>query len=272
MSLSTILALLDPKHAPATLKVAELAAAAVDAPIRCVAIRPEPTTVIPIVGPGAISADVIQLSMENAEIEGKRHVGAAKDAFDAWSGAGKACFFERVGLEDHVIAEEGRVHGLLALPCGGLAEGETDAIYGGLFATGRPVLIAPSHVVDGMGEQIVIFWKDTPQAAKAVWSAMPFLKRAKRVTAISIAEDEHTAPSLSRLKAGLGHAGVAIETDSLTPAGDDAHDQLIEKAADLNADLVVMGAFSHSRLREFVLGGVTRATLQTLARPTFMAH
>jgi len=272
MSLSTILALIDPKHGHTTLRVAEYAAEILSARVNGLAIRPDPSTAIPVVGPGPMSGDFIQMAMDYAEIDGKRHINAAKDIFDARSGAAPAGFLERIGDVGRLIAEEGRIHGLITLPCGDLLKGETDAIHSALFATGRPVIIAPTQFVDTMGSRVVIFWKDTPQAARAVWAALPFLKQSKQVRAITVDDHEHAATALSRLKTGLDYAGVTIETDCLAPSSNDAHDQLIEQAAIMNADLVVMGAYSHSRLRETVLGGVTLSTLDSLARPTLLAH
>lgn len=272
MSLSSILALVDQDHGRATLRVAGLAAAITGAPVRGLAIRPDPVTAIPIVGPGGFSGDIVQQATEYAEIEGKREVAAARQVFNGWRGDAEAECLKRVGPTGQIVALEGRVHGMTVLLCGGVAEGETAAIDAALFATGRPTLIAPLHEVDAMGQRVAVFWKESPEAAKAVWSAMPFLKQAEQVRAFTVDEDDGAAASLSRLKEGLAYVDLEIETDCVAPSNKGASVQLVDKAAEMSADLVVMGAFSHSRLRELVLGGVTRNMLQTLARPTFMAH
>lgn len=271
MSLSSILALVDAKHGAATLKVAGLASAAIGAPVDALVVKRDARDSIPMVGEG-LSGDLVQQIMDSAEADADADADAAKDVFEHWPATASATVTEVTGQVGEVLASIGRVHGMSVLPCGSVGEGNTEAIDAALFRTGRPALVAPLQEVKSVGKRVAIFWNDSPEAAKAVWGAMPFLRQAETVNAFTVGEDGDAEAALQRLVEGLKRAGVEATANIIAPSNLGAPAQLVEAAADMDADLVVMGAFTHSRLRELVLGGVTQNMLESLARPTFMAH
>lgn len=271
MSLSTILALLDDKHAAATLRCAGFASAAIGAPVDAVYIKPDPRDSIPLIGEG-MSGELVQQIMDSAEAAGDQAAALAKRIFDAWEAPNGAEFVEVVGGVADVVTRAGRAHGMTVLPCGAPGDGGSEAIDAALFESGRPTLIAPLHEVDSVGKRIAIFWKDSAEAAKAVWGAVPFLRQAEQVTAFCVGEDFDADASLQRILNGLERAGVEADGVAMAPNRDSVATQLADAASDMNADMAVMGAFTHSRLRELVLGGVTQDVLDGLARPVFMAH
>lgn len=271
MSLSSILALIDARHGAATLKVAGLASATVGAPVNALIVKRDARDAIPMVGEG-LSGDLVQQIMDSAEADANEAAAAAKAVFDKWPATAQTTLTEVTGRVGDVLANIGRVHGLSVLPCGGLDQGNTEAIDAALFRTGRPALVAPLHEVDSVGKRAAIFWNDSPEAAKAVWGAIPFLRAAETVTAFTVGDDTDVDAALQRLVAGLARAGVEADAVTIAPDSNGAPAQLVDAAAAMDSDLVVMGAFTHSRLRELVLGGVTQNMLESLARPTFMAH
>jgi nucleotide-binding universal stress UspA family protein len=147
-----------------------------------------------------------------------------------------------------------------------------DTIEAALVGTGRPVLIVPAAPLASLPETIVIAWKAAPEAARAVTAAMPLLSRSKRILIVTVAEE----PGLSdeegaRLMTALGWHGLNVSTRHLRPDRLGAADTLLAAAAEEGA-LVVMGAYGHSRLREWVFGGFTEHVLRRAAVPVLMMH
>ncbi len=145
-----------------------------------------------------------------------------------------------------------------------------------LFASGRPVIIAPA--VPGAVVRpatIVAAWDGSPQAARACNDALAFLKQAERVVllvGLPAEPGEDGEPPVEDMVAHLRRHGVAAEVVRLTLGGGDTGKLLLGKAKELKADMIVMGAFHHSRWRQFILGGVTLTMLEEATVPLFMAH
>jgi len=139
---------------------------------------------------------------------------------------------------------------------------------------GRPVLLVPSTLGKLKLERIVVAWDDTREARRAALDALPFLKRAAHVAVVEIANDAYLPAARSHLRdvvAWLRRHGVEAEPIASLALGDDVA-QLSAIASDHGAELVVAGAYGHSRLREWVLGGVTRALLHSSERCSLLSH
>jgi nucleotide-binding universal stress UspA family protein len=152
-----------------------------------------------------------------------------------------------------------------------------DLVRSVLMASGRPVLIVP-HFGEfaSIGETVVIAWKEARESARAVADALPFLERARKVVVVSISapHDQTVRETLSDagIAAFLARHGIAADVRHEVAEDIDAGNLLLSRTADLEADLIVMGAYSRPRLSEFVLGGVTRAVLQAMTVPVLMSH
>lgn len=271
MSLSSILVLVEPEHGAAALEVAKHAAERLEAPVDAIAVRPDAREAVPLIGEG-MSGDLVAQIIASSEAAAEAKMKATKALYEVAGLGASATFDIETGIESAVVARLGRMHGLNVLPCGPLSDSGSDVIAAALFDAGRPALIAPLHKIESLGKRIAIFWKDSPEAARAVWSAFPFFAEAEQIKAFTVGDDAADELSLNRLKDALGRAGVEVEAEFIAPKRATDGDQLIDAAAEMNADLIVMGAYSHSRLREFVFGGVTQTMLEALARPVFMAH
>jgi nucleotide-binding universal stress UspA family protein len=143
-----------------------------------------------------------------------------------------------------------------------------------LMQVGRPVLIVPDTTDKPDFAHIVVGWKDTLEARRAVSDALPLLEMAEHVTVVEIAAEEDQADAHKRVKdvgGWLKRHGVAAEGTVRRATGDDAS-QLNAIAHKLNAGVIVAGAYGHSRLREFVFGGVTRDLLRSTACCSLMSH
>jgi len=141
----------------------------------------------------------------------------------------------------------------------------------------RPTLILPyAGRFDSVGDTVMVAWDDSKEAARAVSDALPLLRRAKRVQVVSWNEagsdpDPSLRPRLDALHQWLMWQGVSadggIETTDI-----DIADAMLSRAADLNANLIVMGAYGHARWTERVLGGATRGLLTSMTVPVLMSH
>jgi len=144
-----------------------------------------------------------------------------------------------------------------------------------LFGSGRPVLIVPYIQKAPLKlDRVMICWDGSWPAARAVADAMPFLERAKQVEVVIVTNERGKNNELEGVDMGqhLARHKVNVEIRRI-PRGDiDVADALLSHAADSGVDFMVMGGYGHSRMREFVLGGVTRSIFHSTAVPTLMSH
>jgi nucleotide-binding universal stress UspA family protein len=143
-----------------------------------------------------------------------------------------------------------------------------------LFETGRPVLVVPYIQKGGVKlERVMVCWDGSRSAARAAGDALPFLERAGAVEVVIVSahgkSDETPGADIAQ---HLARHGVAIEVKQIVAPDAKTADVLLSHAADTSADLLVLGGYGHSRLREFVLGGVTRTILETMTVPALMSH
>lgn len=154
-----------------------------------------------------------------------------------------------------------------------------DFVESVMVASGKPALVLPYAAVPAMiGETVVIAWKPTREAARAVSAAVSLLRRARRVHVLSWSdEDERQDESAiggDRLDLGsyLKLCGVVATWHREGKEPEAMGELLLSRAFDLEADLLVMGCYGHSRAREWVLGGTSRTVLQSMTLPVLMAH
>ena len=182
-----------------------------------------------------------------------------------------AQWVRQIGDEPYRVAEYGRAADLLVI--GRQADGDSlDTIGGALLESGRPVLIAPSASIAALPETIVIAWKAAPEAARAVTGAMPFLAMVKQILVLTVAEEQGVADEEgARLATNLLRHGFQASARHLQPDARGAAETLLAAAGERSA-LVVMGAYGHSRLREWIFGGFTQHVLRGAQVPVLMMH
>ena len=123
-----------------------------------------------------------------------------------------------------------------------------------------------------LGERIFIAWNRSAQSARAVAGAMPFLERATQVVIAYVDTGAKEGPGPEELQAGLAWHDIDATVKRIAPGGASVAQLIGLAAADVGADLLVMGAYSHNRLREMVLGGVTNSILDHTTLPVLMMH
>jgi nucleotide-binding universal stress UspA family protein len=178
-----------------------------------------------------------------------------------------------VGVEADWVAEYGRTADLIVVGRGEEKWGpDFVLIEAALMDTGKPVMIAPRTAGTPLSGVVGIAWKDTREAAGAVRAAMPFVQAASQVIVFIVPEGDDGDKSHLRLARMLRWHNANITIQSLQ-GGDQTPAVLLQEAAvKANCGLLVMGGYGHTRLREAVFGGFTRAMLEAAPLPVLMAH
>lgn len=143
-----------------------------------------------------------------------------------------------------------------------------------VMQVGRPVLIVPATGNKLKLERVVVGWKDTRETRRAIFDALPLLKRASHVAIVEISSEDELTAARTHLKdvAGwLKRHGVVSESIEIPSTGDDTT-QLYAITQEQDADIIVAGAYGHSRMREWVFGGVTRDLLLRADRCSLVSH
>jgi nucleotide-binding universal stress UspA family protein len=150
-------------------------------------------------------------------------------------------------------------------------------IEAAMFNTGRPAIIVPYIQSDGLKlDRVLCCWDGGAPAARAVNDALPFLKRAGTVEVLNVASGRDGKPKGEirgiEIANHLARHDVKVEIETMTVPDRSVADVILSHAADRSADMIVMGGYGHSRLREFVLGGVTRDILRSMTVPAFLSR
>jgi len=146
-----------------------------------------------------------------------------------------------------------------------------------IFGSGRPTLIVP-HARKRAGafalDTVVVAWDFSRPASRAVADALPVLERAKRVCVVTVTNEKVIDAKRSGLELAkhLARHGVEVVLDTVDAAGRTIGDVLESHVTSRNADLLVMGAYGHSRIRDFILGGATKSMLSRPPFPIFLSH
>jgi nucleotide-binding universal stress UspA family protein len=144
-----------------------------------------------------------------------------------------------------------------------------------LFESGRPVVFVPYIQKAGLTlERVMVCWDGSRAATRAIADSLPFLQKAKQVEIVMIADKADKGAEIPGVDLGqhLARHGLKVEVKRITSAEIDVASTILSYAADSGADMIVMGGYGHSRLREFVLGGVTKSILDTMTVPVLMSH
>ena len=251
-------------------------AAAFDAHLAGIAFLYDP--IVPVSGAGYIPADVI-------EAQERDNAAAAKAAIDRFVAAGK-----RAGVAAEPLTlsgsfagvgdQFGRIARRFDLSIVGQAEPGTSAVEeiiaeSALFESGRPMIMVPyiQKTPLKLGN-VMLCWDGSRAAARAIADAMPLLERAGRVEIVIVANERGKKDEIEGADMGahLARHGLNVEVKRTVLGDIDVADVILSHAADAGSDFIVMGGYGHSRLREFVLGGVTRTIFRSMTAPVLMSH
>jgi nucleotide-binding universal stress UspA family protein len=255
--------------------------------VRFLIITPDPKAYMGLYGEGfIINQDVLDSIDKENEIKrdkAKQYIAkfAAKhdvplDVSELPSHHASAEYINRKGLVDEIIVTEGRVSDLIVISQ--TVTIAPDVINTALFSTGRPVLLVPHHEKymprEWNDKTVSLLWNGSMQAARALYNAIPLLTHAEKLYVLTI--EWHGVPhdyeSRDSLRKYLHIHGMNAEM-VLVPAGKRTYGEvLLEKSKELKSDIVVMGAYGHSVLREMIMGGITDHMLNKADIPLLLSH
>lgn len=172
-----------------------------------------------------------------------------------------------------VLARRARLHDLTIFPLGDDDPYARVCVEGIIFGSGRPVMVVPRAVPAGTLSNVVVAWDFGRESARAFADAMPILRQAKTVTVLHVADDGASwHPSAAALERHLERLDIGASYHQQARGTLTARESIEAFAVRKGADLIVMGAYGHSRLQEFVLGGVTREILKAPSLPVLLSH
>ena len=251
-------------------------AAAFDAHLAGIAFVFDP--IVPVSGMGYIPAEVIETQQADNEAAAK----AAIDRFaEATRHAGLSA--EPLSLTASLAGagdQFGRIARRFDLAIVGQGEPETSPVEEiiaetTLFESGRPMIMVPYIQKAPLKlDNVMLCWDGSRQAARAIADAMPLLETAGRVEIVIITNERGKQDEIEGADIGqhLARHGLKIDVHRIAGGNIDVADALLSHAADSGADFMVMGGYGHSRLREFVLGGVTHSIFRSMTVPTLLSH
>lgn len=259
-------------------------------------VRPNPQDAVPLLGEGVSGAMVEEL-ISLTEQEAAARAAQARDAFDEQRRRDDLAVMERpsadgsaphapstrapstrwldvVGREEDIAVEHGHVSDLIVVGQGADEDATAAAatLRASLFESGRPVLLAPAESAARCGKRIAVAWNASAEASRCVGAALPFLVQAEAVLVFTAGSERTIARSAEGLVDWLAWHGIGSEIGILPEGRGTIGEALLDAAAAANVDLLVMGAYTHSRLRQLILGGVTSYVLEHARTPLLMAH
>ncbi|HIJ61230.1 MAG TPA: universal stress protein [Rhodospirillaceae bacterium] len=281
----TILACLsDSDSAEATLGLALMVGQAHQAHVEAIHVRPDPAASVPLIGEG-MSGAMVEEMMAAADAQAterasrvRAQFAAVRERCNAPLASGPApepqfsvSWREEAGREEEVLANAGRLTDLVvfAHPDPDRDSPSIMSLNAVLMESGRPLLLAPAVLPLSLGRRVAVFWNGSVEASRAVLAARPMLKKAETVMIFSAIEGDQASPA--ELAGYLAWHGVKADVHSFSTAGH-AGPALLKEAGAMGCDLIVMGAYTHSRLRQLILGGVTRHVLHAAQLPVLLCH
>jgi len=288
MSMRMILVPLDGTEASkSALETAFMVGREVAAHVTVLHVRPDPKDAVPLLGEG-MSGSMIEEMIEIAETEAANRAAKARAMFNslcAEKGVAvvddpapgesvSASWTEETGREDEVTAWRGRVADMVVLsrPTPESDVSATMTLNAALFETGRPALIVPPSGPAPIGRKVAVSWNGSAQAARAVASAMPIIAGSGGVVIFTAEGDQTSVNVAPELATYFAWHGVTADVRVISASPRAVGEALLKECADAGVDLLVMGAYTHSRMRQLILGGVTRHVLENATLPLFMAH
>lgn len=226
------------------------------------------------------SAVILQETLERAQKDADELAAAAKQhlAREEVPWGCESAVAQIAGLT-RLVADRARFADIVVLPRPyGEGRGVEDeaVIEAALFEGHAPVLVVPDGELDsGFGKRVIVAWNESAEALAAVRKAMPILAKADLVGIVVIDPPQHSAERSDpggRLSQMVARHGARVEVSVLAKTMPRVSDVIRRHATDRDADLVVMGAYGHSRFREAILGGATRNMLETCELPVLLAH
>jgi nucleotide-binding universal stress UspA family protein len=207
------------------------------------------------------------------DAEERQRVTAVKQAFDDRA---KGLSSEWRSADDSgptAIGTIGRAYDLIVLPQPGALPKMPESVFEtALFDSGRPVLVVPPGFDGMVGKRILFAWNGSTESARAISLAMPVLSGAETIEVFSVEGAMVPGPTSAEIADSLRSHGLNVTSQHVKPGAKTAGQTIIDRAQGLGADLIVKGAYTQSRLRQMIFGGVTRDLILTSPLPVLFSY
>ncbi len=272
---SILVSLNDVKQVPTLLAATRYLATRFGAQVKGLYVIPA-VQIYPMMG-----HDAVPVAYDGNQIFFKNNLEKVKAAFNtAMQADGIEAAFQVVdGPSPQIameVADQSRAHDVTVVSASNSSDGsgfEDDLAERVVMLAGRPVLVLPRNTTLKFDfTEIMVGWDHGREAARATFDAMALLRTARKVQLVSVDVAPRGIEPAADIAETLSHHGVKTEITHVASDGMNAGETLLHAAKDHNAGLLVMGAYGHSRLSEFVFGGATRHVLRNLTLPVLMSH
>jgi nucleotide-binding universal stress UspA family protein len=241
---------------------------------------------VPVAPEGAFlpASDLVE-DLERADRERSARLRQAFEAFMAehnvplavsgrTEGEPSASWSEQMVTGDDALGTIGRLHDLIVLgrPVDGQPVPMMSALETALFESGRTLLIAPPELPTTAGDMMVIAWNGSTETARTIALAVPFLAKAKEVVVLSVEEGMVPGPSGADIARYLHRNDIAAAAKTIRSGDRPVGGAVLDECRALGCDLLLKGAYTHSRLRQMIFGGATSHILGNAQIPVIMAH
>lgn len=265
------------------LDLAALLARGLDAHVDAFLVRPNPRDAAPLFVEGMTGGAFEQI-MTEIERDADQVAANAKDAFERWRarcqlplaaepGSASVGWCEETGSETDHVARRGRLADLIVIgrPADDRSGPSIITAETALLETGRPIILVPPNGSSAPPRRLAIAWNGSVEASRAVALGMPLIERADQVAIVTVDEASGMVQSAHELADYLHWHGIEAKVEAITPAEGTGPD-ILGATARLGTDLLVMGAYTHSRLRELIFGGATQHILYEAPLPVLMVY
>lgn len=289
MTIATVLVLVtDESESESALKTAVAIGQEFAAYVEVLHVRAEPESIIPVVAAG-MAVESVHVLLEGAQASVSARAERAHRLFQNVAlelslpltkvgaepevGQFSIAWSEATGIESREVVRRGRLFDLtvMARPHDGYDQTSSTALTAALFGMGRPILVAPPHAPKTVGRRLMLAWNDTREAAEAERAAMPFAAKSEEVAVVAVNGADSSSDPDDMVRA-LARHGIKAEGQVLHRGKASVGECLLAAADERKCDLLVMGAYGHSRFEEFILGGTTRHVLKHAQIPLLMVH
>lgn len=248
-------------------------------------VRPDPTAMLPYATLG-LSASMRKTVTQAAEQGAVDIANALREQFQkacernavATNARGNApgettaAWLEESGRQDEVVGRLGRLADLIVIPRPDTISPPPRTVDAALRETGRPVIFVPPKDRKPIGEHVVIGWNGSKEAAQAMVAARPCLENAQSVTVLTTEKRLKLRPSAHDVVVYLACHGIHATAHIMDTSSRSVPEALLEDARSMEADLMVLGGYSRTRVREMIMGGVTRYVFSKADIPVLMVH
>jgi nucleotide-binding universal stress UspA family protein len=250
-------------------------------------VRPDPAAMMAQVD-GQYFATMAASVFESIDREARESAATVKASVDAWCASHNIPCVDQVGAAtgsvvlwhdvvgqlDTVIVREGQVADLIIVGRPGAADAPLDevALESALFGTGRPVLLTPLDQAPSASKIALVAWNGSLEATRAVAASMTVLSTMDEVVVLTISHDGPGMPQANDLLDYFAAHSIKARPLNIREISGPAGRMILDQGIAVGAGLIVMGAYTHSRVRELFLGGATREALRSATVPVLLTH